>query len=80
MRVIHHLAEKPFEGLDQRFNESEGSNLIDHATSEVHKVAMGQMCVEHAKVRGESPTMLSTLGCYFLTLDEGTWGPIEAKV
>lgn len=55
------------------------SNLIDHATSEVHKVAMGRMRAEHAKDRGESPAMSSTLGRYFSTLDEGTRARLRRK-
>ena len=49
------------------------SNLPDHATSEVHKVAMTWMRVDHAKASGESPAMSSTIGRYLSTIDEGTW-------
>ena len=55
------------------------SNLIDHATSEVHMVAIEWMRAEHAKVRGESPTISSTLGHYFSTLDERTRARLRQK-
>ena len=47
------------------------SNLLDHATSKVHKVAMTRMRVDHAKVRGKSPVMSSIIGHYLSTIHEG---------
>ena len=48
------------------------SNVLDHAVSEVHKVAMGRMRADQAKAIGESPVMSSTIGLYLSTLDEET--------
>ena len=48
------------------------SNLLDHANSEVHKVAMTRMRADHAKASGKSPAISSTIGRYLSTIDEGT--------
>ena len=55
------------------------SNLLDHATSEVHKVAMTRMCANHAKASGESPAMSSTIGRYLSTIDKGTQARMRRK-
>jgi len=45
------------------------SNVIDHATSEVHKVAMTRMRADAMKASGESPALLSMIGRCLSTLD-----------
>ena len=55
------------------------SNLLDHATSEVHKVAMTQMHAGHAKASGECPAMSSTIGRYLSMIDEGTRARMRRK-
>lgn len=58
--------------MDQRSTNLKVSNLLDHVVSEVHKLAMGRMRADQAKAIGESPAMLSTIGRYLSTPDEGT--------
>lgn len=48
------------------------SNLTDHATSEVHKVAMRRMRVECVKASDESVVLSSRIDHCISTLDEAT--------
>ena len=48
------------------------SNVLDHATSEAHKVAMTQKRMDATKQSGRSSVLSSTIGGCFLTLDSGT--------
>ena len=48
------------------------SSVLDHATSEVHKVAMTGKRVDATKQSGRSSVLSSTIGRCFSTLDSGT--------
>ena len=48
------------------------SNVLDHATSEVHKVAMTGKWVDAPKQSSRSSVLSSTIGHLFSTLDSGT--------
>ena len=48
------------------------SNVIEHATSEVHKAAMTRMHSESAKARGESVVLQTPIGRSLCTLDDAT--------
>ena len=48
------------------------SNVLEHATSEVHKAAMTRMHSESAKARGESVVLQTPIGRSLCTLDDAT--------
>lgn len=48
------------------------SNLIDHATSDVHKAAMAKLKVERSRARGESATTSTTIGRFLSSMDNET--------
>ena len=48
------------------------SNVLDHATSEVHKAAMARLRADHAKASGGSAVLSSTIGRGLSTLDHET--------
>ena len=45
------------------------SNLIDHATSEVHKASMLKLRVERSRARGESAATSTTIGRLLSSMD-----------
>ena len=55
------------------------SNVLDHAASEVHKVAMTRKRADDAKASGGSAMLSSTIGCCLATLDSGTRARMERK-
>ena len=48
------------------------SNLIDHATSDVHKAAMAKLKVERSRARGESAATSTTIGRFLSSMDDET--------
>ena len=48
------------------------SNLMDHATSDVHKAAMAKQKVKCSRATGESADTLSMIGCLSSLMDEET--------
>ena len=48
------------------------SNLIDHATSEVHKASMSKLKVERSRARGESAATSTTIGRLLSSMDDET--------
>ena len=55
------------------------SNVLDHAASEVHKVAMTRKRADAAKASGGSAVLSSTIGRCLSTLDSGTRARLERK-
>ena len=55
------------------------SNVLDHATSEVHKVAMTRKRADAVKASGGSAVLSSTIGRCLWTLDSGTRARLERK-
>ena len=55
------------------------SNVIDHATSEVHGVAMARKRAEAAKASGISAVLSSPIGRCLSTLDSTTQARMEKK-
>ena len=55
------------------------SNVIDHATSEVHHVAMTRTRADTAKASGGSAALSSTIGRCLSTLDSDTRARMERK-
>ena len=55
------------------------SNVLDHAASEVHKVAMTPKRADDAKASGGSAMLSSTIGRCLATLDSGTQARMERK-
>ena len=55
------------------------SNVLDHATSEVHKVAMTRMQADTAKVRGGSAVLTTAIGRSMSTLDSETQARMRQK-
>ena len=55
------------------------SNVIDHATSEVHRVAMTRTRADTAKANGGSAALSSTIGRCLSTLDSDTRARMERK-
>ena len=53
------------------------SNVLDHANSEVHKVAMTRKREDDAKVSGGSAVLSSTIGRCLATLDSATRARME---
>ena len=48
------------------------SNLIDHATNEVHKASMSKLKVEQSRARGESAATSITIGRLLSSMDDET--------
>ena len=48
------------------------SNVLEHAASEVHKVAMTRMHADAAKAKGVSVVLQMPIGRSLATMDEGT--------
>lgn len=48
------------------------SNLIDHATSDVHKAAMSKLKVKCSRARGESVDTSTTIGHFWSSMDDET--------
>ena len=55
------------------------SNVSEHATSEVHRVAMTRQRVDAAKASGGSAALSSTIGRCLSTLDSGTRARMARK-
>lgn len=72
VQSIHCVSKEVFRAWINSLTNLKVSKLLEHATSEVHKMAMGQMRADQVKSSGESLVMLTKIGHYLLTLDEGT--------
>ena len=55
------------------------SNVLDHATSEVHKAAMVRLQVDSVKASGGSVVLTSAIGRCMSTLDRDTRVRMERK-
>ena len=55
------------------------SNVIDHATSEVHKASMARMRADSAKASGGSAALSTAIGRCLLTIDEETRARMRRK-
>lgn len=55
------------------------SNVLDHASSEVHKIAMTRKRADDAKASGGSAVLSSTIGRCLSTLDSGTRARMARK-
>ena len=55
------------------------SNVLEHAASEVHKVAMSRLHADAARSRGESIVLQTPIGRTLSTMDEGTQGQVGRK-
>ena len=55
------------------------SNVLDHATSEVHKVAMARMRADATKARGESAILTTAIGRSMCGMDSQTRARVIRK-
>lgn len=55
------------------------SNMLDHARSEVHKLAMSRLMADSAKERGLSIVQSTPIGRSLHTMDETTLGRLKIK-
>ena len=55
------------------------SNLMDHATSDVHKASMAKLKVERSRAMGESAATSSTIGRLLSSMDDETRGRMAKK-
>lgn len=55
------------------------SNLIDHATSDVHKAAMAKMRMANSRASGESAATSTTIGRFLSSMDDETRSRMAKK-
>ena len=71
VQSIHCVSKEVFRAWINSLTNLKVSNFLELATSEVRKIAMGQMRADQVKASSEFLVMSTTIGHYLLMLDEG---------